>query len=55
MVKCFSQKRNKYRDFPDHVAKDTKALNEAGWVAVVAPLEQTIAKKPKVPLTKTTI
>lgn len=65
MVKCFSQKRNKYRDFPDHVVKNTKALNEAGWVVVKTPIpiaepiadqlpEPTIVKKPKRPIAKTT-
>lgn len=66
MVKCFSQKRNKYRDFPDHIAKNTKALNEAGWVVVQTPApiadnaeivtgKLPEPKKPKRPLTKTTI
>ncbi len=66
MVKCYSQKRNKFRDFPDHIAKNTKALNDAGWVVVQTPAaiaepvkdqlpEQVIVKKPKRPLTKTTI
>jgi hypothetical protein len=67
MVKCFSQKRNKYKSFPAHIAKNTKALNDAGWVVVQTPIpitepvpdelpvEPTIVKKPKRPLTKTTI